>query len=169
LKVKSPGSNDLISLYRNALVFLQRTALVLCVFYQNTGVAQYVRIPEMEFLDRNSTCWLIKMAADRFVLAALSMRRVIYRIAGMQLKTGNITSSLYKTIQEPSTCRILQYELWLTELSNFDRLNVIRQVSEDCQLVVTRFLLKVGKDSCIFLSFNSLIQELSFLLENINT
>lgn len=33
LKPKPSGSNDLISLYRNASVFLQRTALASCIFY----------------------------------------------------------------------------------------------------------------------------------------
>lgn len=33
LKIKPSGSNDLISFYKNASVFLQRTALALCVLY----------------------------------------------------------------------------------------------------------------------------------------
>jgi hypothetical protein len=33
LKIKPSGSNDLISFYKNASVFLQHTALALCVLY----------------------------------------------------------------------------------------------------------------------------------------
>jgi hypothetical protein len=104
----------------------------------------------MEFLDRDYICWLIKMTVDRFLLA--DSVDAVCDISS-RLKTGNTTSSVYKTIQEPSTCHISQYRLWFNKRLYFD---VIRQVSQDCQLVVARFFLKVTEGSCVFLSFNSM-------------